>query len=60
MTCEKSGYPSRRKTEEHIRKRLKDNPTLDLRAYLCPKCGLWHMTSKADRFPRRKHQQEAA
>lgn len=60
MTCEKSGYPSRRKTEEHIRHRLRENPTLDLRAYLCPKCGLWHMTSMEDRFPRNTRKQEAA
>ena len=60
MTCEKSGYPSRKRCEAHIKQRLRENPTLDLRAYLCPKCGHWHMTSREDRFPRNTRKQEAA
>ena len=60
MTCEKAAYPSRKATEAHIRKRLRDNPTLYLRPYLCPKCGHWHMTHREDRFPRNTRKQEAA
>ena len=49
MTCSKSGYQSQRIAEDHMKKRQWDNPTLDLRVYRCPDCGLWHMTHKPDR-----------
>ena len=61
MRCEdKHAYASRTNAEAHIKKRLRDNPTLWLRAYLCPRCGHWHMTSMEDRFPRNTRKQEAA
>ena len=47
--CPKSAYPSRNKAEEHRKKRLRENPTLYLRVYLCPECGLWHLTHKTNR-----------
>lgn len=51
MNCEeKCRYLSQRKAMEAIRKRQRDNRTLELRAYRCPHCGYWHMTSKPDRF----------
>lgn len=44
--CGKAGYPSKRIADNTITKRLRDNRTLDLRSYLCPSCGLYHITHK--------------
>ena len=55
MTCldangkEKSAYESKGTAERFKQKRLRANPTLDLRVYRCPECGKWHMTSRPDR-----------
>lgn len=49
-TCQqKFQFPSRKAAERGIKSRLRKNPTLYLRAYLCNVCGLWHMTSQPDR-----------
>lgn len=50
MKCaEKGRYESRRIAEAFRLKRLRQNPTLYLRAYRCPQCGFWHLTSLPDR-----------
>ncbi len=50
MTCAKTAYRSRRIAEEVLRKRTRENRTLDLRAYLCPDCGKWHLSHKYHEF----------
>lgn len=50
-TCNgKVCYDSHRIAEEVIEARRLDNPTLYLRSYRCPDCGLFHLTHKPDRF----------
>ena len=51
MKCQEKGrYESKRIAEDFKRKRERDNPTLDLRCYRCPDCGLWHLTHVPDKF----------
>jgi len=53
MRCEqKNAYPSRSRAMDYARKRMRDNRTLDLRAYRCPHCGLWYLTHVPDRRER--------
>lgn len=53
MRCpEKAAYPSQRKAMDHARRRMRDNRTLELRAYRCPECGKWHLTHVPDRHER--------
>ena len=50
MRCEEKGkYPSKTRAEQVARKRMRDNRTLELRAYLRDRCGLWHLTHVPDR-----------
>ncbi len=55
MTClDASGHPkvayeNRTTAERFKKKRLRDNPTLDLRVYRCPDCGMYHLTRSPDR-----------
>ena len=51
---QKSAYPSKTRAELVMTKRLRDNPTLFLRCYLCKGCGKWHLTSKEDRYSRNR------
>jgi len=45
MICaEKKRYPSKRFADEAKKKRIRENPTLELRSYFCPACGKWHLT----------------
>lgn len=48
--CHKHSYPSQSGALAHAKRRMKENRHLELRVYLCNKCGHWHMTSKEDRF----------
>lgn len=55
MTCldahgqPKAAYDSKGTADFFLKKRLRANPTLDLRVYRCPECGKWHMTHQPDR-----------
>lgn len=51
---EKTCYRSKPLAFAAVASRLRDNPTLYLRVYLCNACGLWHLTHKEDRFPRKR------
>ena len=44
--CKKAMYHSREEAEDMIRHILEDRVVMNLRAYLCPVCGQWHLTSK--------------
>jgi hypothetical protein len=51
MRCEeKHAYPSERKALDYAKRRMRDNRTLELRAYRCQHCGRWHLTHVPDRF----------
>ena len=55
MTCldanghEKAGYENRTSATRAMEKRTRANPTLDLRVYRCPDCGMYHLTRSPDR-----------
>ena len=55
MTCldanghEKAGYENRTAATRAMERRVKANPTLDLRVYRCPECGKFHLTHLPDR-----------
>lgn len=51
--CGKSEYPSESRARQVARKRMRDNHTVILRPYRCKACGMWHLTSKPDKFRRR-------
>ncbi len=37
----KAAYESKGTADFFLKKRLRANPTLDLRVYRCPECGKW-------------------
>ena len=49
-SCTKCAYPSESMARKIAQRRMKEDRYLILRAYRCPACGLFHLTSKEDRF----------
>jgi len=49
VRCNKVSFGSQKFADEHIKRlQLKsDRDNIPVRSYKCPKCGLWHLTSKA-------------
>jgi hypothetical protein len=45
--CKKAIYNSREEAEDMIRYIQENRIVKELRAYQCPACGLWHLTSKS-------------
>lgn len=45
----KGTYDNRTTAERFKMKRLRENPTLDLRVYRCGRCGKFHLTHLEDR-----------
>ncbi|MDF1576468.1 MAG: hypothetical protein P1P86_14870 [Bacteroidales bacterium] len=44
--CKKTIYNTREEAEDMIRYIGENRVVRELRAYQCPSCGLWHLTSK--------------
>ena len=55
----KTGYSTQKAAQDHAKKRIRENRTLDLRVYHCSACGKWHMTHVPDRYPKRKDEDAA-
>jgi hypothetical protein len=59
--CSKRAFASRAEAREHVRHTAKTARSYDgsagnsrkLRPYLCPLCGLWHLTSQTEAERRR-------
>lgn len=46
----KNAYRSKPLAWAAVQKRLRDNPTIYLRIYVCSACGMYHLTSKLDKY----------
>jgi hypothetical protein len=47
-SCRKEMYHTREEAEDMIRYIQENRVVRALRAYQCPICGLWHLTSKSE------------
>lgn len=47
VTCDKAAFPSERAARRGARKAASDHGEW-FRAYACPECGKWHLTTKAE------------
>jgi hypothetical protein len=45
MCWRKFGYPSEARAAKGIARAARRNPSVPLRAYKCPACPYWHLTS---------------
>jgi hypothetical protein len=50
--CGKITFTSRNRAKLHARRFRHKRAGVKLRAYLCPRCSMWHLTSKPRRVRR--------